>query len=236
MGTTPEPSPAPLLAVCVGRAAPFGPQGQPSAMAKRPIAGRVKVTTLGLEGDEQADRRNHGGVDKAVHHYPFDHYAAWRTELPECAGLLGAYGAFGENLATLGLGEENVCVGDLFRAGSALLQVSQARQPCWKLDVRFAVSGMARRVQDSRRTGWYYRVVEPGELEPGDTLALVERPHADWSLDRLLAVLYRDCLDVAALAAIAALPSLAPGWRELAAKRLESGQVEDWSRRLSVPT
>lgn len=223
-----------LRAVCTGRARAFGPAGQPSAIDKHPCTGRVILGPLGLQGDKQGDRRVHGGVDKAVHHYPFEHYAAWRAELGESAALSSA-GAFGENLSTQGLTEHEVCVGDRFRAGSALLEVSQARQPCWKVDVRFGAPGMARRMQDNGRTGWYYRVIEAGELAAGDRLELIERPCPDWPLARLLRVLYHDCLNREDLFAVVALAPLAEGWRRLAAARLDTGRVEDWSRRLSVP-
>lgn len=223
----------PLDAVLVGRCAPLGPAGVPSGIAKQPVTHPVAVGPLGLDGDEQGDRRHHGGPEKAVHHYPGDHhYATWRRELPGPPPVLEAPGAFGENLATHGLTEATVCLGDLWRAGTALLQVSQARQPCWKLDHRFAVPGMARRVQASGRTGWYYRVVAPGRVGPGDTLALVERPLPDWPLTRLLRALYVDRLDRTALAEIAGLTLLAPSWRSLAARRLEHGRVEDWTARL----
>ena len=219
-------------AVLTGRVAPLGPQAKPSAIAKSPVAGRVRIGPEGLEGDAQADRRNHGGPEKALHLYPLDHASAWRAELPEAPDLLEAPGAFGENLSTRGLTEAGVCVGDLWRAGTALLQVSQARQPCWKLNARFGVPDMAQRVQASGRTGWYVRVIETGAVAAGDVLALVERPHPDWTLARLLHVFYVDRLDRAALAEIAALETLSASWRALAARRLDRSAVEDWAPRL----
>ena len=225
----------PIRAVLVGRAVPFGPPGRRSAIRKgpaKPGGGPVAVTPTGLAGDEQGDPKHHGGPEKAVHHYPFDHYAFWRGEDGPDGGPLAAPGAFGENLSTLGLTESAVRVGDVFRAGTALLQVSQARQPCWKLNVRFGFAGMARRVQETGRTGWYYRVLEPGELRAGDALRLVDRPHPDWPIARLHHHLYVDRLDRAALEWIADLPALTQSWRELARRRLTTGRVEDWSRRL----
>lgn len=221
-----------VLAVLVGRAVPFGRPGVRSAIAKAPAEGPVRVTPSGLAGDEQGDLRHHGGPEKAVHHYPFDHYPAWRRELPGPPAILGAPGAFGENLSTSGLTEATVCVGDLWRAGTALLEVSQGRQPCWKLNRRFGVPDMARRVQASGRTGWYYRVREAGTVRAGDALRLLDRPHPGWPLARLIRILYVDRLDRAALAAVAGLEPLAASWRELAARRLERGTVEDWSARL----
>ncbi|MFA5082320.1 MAG: MOSC domain-containing protein [Hydrogenophilaceae bacterium] len=214
------PPAAPLLSLRTGRVAAFGPQGEPSAIAKLPVAGRVAVGLFGLAGDNQADRVHHGGVDKALHHYPFDHYGAWLMELPERANLLHSPGAFGENLATLGMTEADVCLGDLFRLGSALIQVSQGRQPCWKLNQRFGVTDMVTRVLTSGRTGWYYRVLEPGEVAAGDPIVLVERGWPEWPLTRLWQVLFGPAVDAGALAELARLDVLAAGWRERAARRL----------------
>ncbi|SFL11784.1 MOSC domain-containing protein [Methylobacterium pseudosasicola] len=223
-------------AVLVGPAAPLGTTGVRSGIAKTPRAHPAAVGLNGLDGDEQADRRYHGGPEKAVHHYAFDHYAGWRRDLPETEpSLLARPGAFGENLSSSGLTEHDICVGDLWRVGSALLQVSQARQPCWKLNHRFGAPDMARRVQTSGRTGWYYRVVEPGMIAAGDRLCLIERPHPAWPLARLLRAFYVDRLDRDALAGIADLDALSPSWRALARRRLERGVVEDWTPRLESP-
>ena len=223
----------PIAAVLTGKAVPFGPPGRTSAIHKTPADRPRPVGLQGFLDDEQADRRVHGGPDKAIHHYPLDHHAAWRTELGDGVPHLGTAGAFGENLATRGVTEAEVCLGDRLRAGTVLLEVAQARQPCWKLNHRFGVPDMARRVQASARTGWYYRVIETGSIAAGDRLSLVERPCPDWPLARLLRVLYVDTQDRAALAAMAALPALAQSWRILAERRLERGVVEDWTGRLT---
>ncbi|WP_241388136.1 FAD-dependent oxidoreductase [Pseudomonas aeruginosa] len=154
------PLPAlPLDALLTGRARPFTRPGSRSGIAKSPRDGALRVTPVGLEGDEQGDLRVHGGVEKAIHHYPREHYAAWIAELGEHPLLMQA-GAFGENFSTSGWSEVDVCLGDRVRAGTALLEVSQGRMPCWKLNDRFEVAGMSLRVQESGRTGWYYRVLE----------------------------------------------------------------------------
>ncbi len=228
-----DPTPETFLeALLIGRARPFGPEGEASAIDKQALDHPVQLTLMGLEGDEQGDRRYHGGPDKALHHYAAEHYAEWRQELPETPPHRWQAGGFGENLSTLGLSEDNVCLGDIFQFGTAYIQVSQARQPCWKLNLRFDCADMAERVQASLRTGWYYRVLTPGQVTPGDSLSLRERPCPAWPLTRLLHYLYRDVLNREALAAIAALNLLTPSWRKLAAQRLSSGQVEDWQRRL----
>jgi MOSC domain-containing protein YiiM len=217
-------------AVLCGRAVPYTRPGTRSAIAKQAVAGPVAVGTLGLTGDEQGDTRAHGGPDKAVHHYAFEHYAAWRDELGVLP-VLSQPGAFGENLSTHGVTESSLCLGDRVRAGSVLLEVSQSRQPCWRLNDRFGVPDMARRVQQTSRTGWYYRVLEPGTLQAGDALVLVARPWGAWPLARLIDVLYHRPLDAGVLQAMSALP-LTPSWRRLVDARLARGRVEDWSARM----
>jgi len=214
-----------------GAVAPLGDAGALSGIDKRPVDAVLRVTFTGLSGDAQGDLKHHGGPEKAIHHYPRDHYASWGSELGDIA-LLASPGAFGENLSTSGLLESDVAVGDVFRLGSALVQVSQGRQPCWKLNARFGVKDMASRVQQSGRTGWYYRVLEEGEVAPDDALRLVHRETPEWTIGRLWRVFYIDRLDYEALAAMAGLPTLAEGWRRHARRRLESRTVEDWTDRL----
>ncbi|MEO5962829.1 MAG: MOSC domain-containing protein [Thermomonas sp.] len=227
-----------LLRVCVdalltGRAKPYTRAGSFSGIDKHACCGSVHIGTLGLSGDEQGDPRVHGGPDKAVHHYAFESYAAWQQDLGPLP-LLQAPGAFGENISTHGLDEGNVCIGDQFALGSALLEVSQGRQPCWKLNDRFDVPDMARRVQSTGRTGWYYRVLQAGVATAGDLLELQTRPYPDWTLRRLNALLFERVLDPATLEPALLLP-LVPSWRRLVERRLQQCEVEDWSRRIDGP-
>ncbi len=208
-----------ILAVLLGQVRPFRGDDEPSAIGKLPVADAVAVEPLGLVGDEQADRTVHGGIDKAIHHYPADHYNWWRGQLGDHA-LLEAPGAFGENISTSGLDEQTVCLGDRFRLGTALVEVSQARQPCWKLDHRFGVKGVMAAVVRTRRSGWYYRVLENGQVRAGDRLALVDRPYPDWPLASLFGLLIggeaRD--RPADLRALRDVPVLAETWKIRRAK------------------
>lgn len=223
------------LTILTGIVAPLPGSDAVSAIAKSPVQGPLVLGFEGFAGDMQADRRVHGGIEKAVHHYPHDHYASWQTDLGPIPALQNI-GAFGENLSRDGMTEDNVAVGDIFRLGGAILQVSQGRQPCWKLNHRFGVPDMARRVQTTGRTGWYYRVLQPGTVTPGDDLDLIDRLAPDWSLRKLWHVMYVDRLNREALAQIAALDVLAEGWRRYATRRLDSGRVEDWLPRLEGTT
>ena len=231
----PTPDPAgPIVGrvrtVLVGPAVPYTRPGSLSGIDKQPVTGAATVAALGLVGDQQGDLRVHGGPDKAVHAYAWAHYAAWRAELPPNA-LLAQPGAFGENLSIDGADEASVCLGDQWQVGGVLLEVSQGRQPCWKLNDRFGVPDMARRVQDTGRTGWYLRVLRPGRLGVGDALQLRARPHPAWPLARLLAVIRDRVCEPALLRELLAL-QLTPSWRRLFEQRLAAGGAEDWTRRL----
>ena len=183
-----------------------------------------------VQGDAQADLRVHGGPDKAVHLYAWEHYAQWQRELGD-RPLLQAPGGFGENLALTGLDEAGVCLGDHWRAGSAVLEVTQGRQPCWKLNLRFGVPDMSARVQNTLRAGWYCRTLQAGVVHAGDALELLERPHPGWTVQRLLALIRdREC-NPAVLNEVLALP-LPPSWHKLFTRRRDEGQAEDWSARL----
>lgn len=218
-------------AVQIGTIRPLGPKAVPSAIVKAPVAGPVAVGALGLAGDAQGDPQRHGGVDKAVHVYPLAHYADWARDLAERAEQFTP-GAFGENIVLDGLSEADVCIGDRFDLGSAQMELSQARQPCWKLNLRFDLPDMAHRVQHSGRTGWYLRVLAPGTVAPGDRMALTARPNPGWTLARVQHLLYRDAPDRATLTEFAGLAGLSASWQALALRRLESGAIEDWEPRL----
>ena len=223
-----------LPTVLCGQPRPLGDKGHLSGIAKVKVAAPYRVTMIGLEGDGQGDLKNHGGPEKALHQYPFDHYQSWHDEIGHST-LLETPGAFGENLSTSGWTEETVHIGDIVRFGTVLLQVSQGRQPCWKLNVRFGRNDLAYRVQMSGRTGWYYRVLEEGTADAADALILVERPRPDWPLSRLITLLYRDKSRHDDLAVMATIPELAAGWRTLARRRVETRTTESWTTRLNEP-
>src|SRR5690606_20539649 len=122
------------------------------------------LTKTGLCGDEQADLTVHGGTDKALHHYAADHYQVWQAIFPDIAERF-VPGGFGENLSTTGIDEETLCIGDVIRIGEAVVQITQGRQPCWKLSAHIGRDDMAARFQKSGRTGWYYRILQEGFIE-----------------------------------------------------------------------
>lgn len=205
-------------ALLTGAPVPFRGVEQ-SAIAKRAVEGRVRIGFLGLAGDMQADLVHHGGPDKAVHLYVHDHYPFWR-EFTGGHELLAAPGAFGENVAASGMTEEDICLGDRFRLGSALLEVSHGRQPCWKLDHRFGRRDIMATIVRTGKCGVYFRVLEEGEAEAGEEMRLIERNLPEWSVARLFHLLIGGGAkgDMAAVQALAQMPVLAEAWRERARK------------------
>jgi MOSC domain-containing protein YiiM len=141
------------------------------------------VGLLGLTGDEQADLSVHGGPDKAVYACSLGNYAAWKAAFPQYQALL-VPGGLGENLTIDGIAEVDVCMGDQVRIGTALLQVSQPRQPCFKFALRFNDVAMPRAMVRNGMTGWYYRVLQPGVLGTGDEVWLMARPRPEWTIER----------------------------------------------------
>jgi MOSC domain-containing protein YiiM len=186
-----------------------------------------------LEGDGQADLVNHGGPEKAVNVYPIEHYHYWKQTL----GLTNlSSGAFGENFTTNGITESDVCIGDVFEIGDALVQISQPRQPCWKLARRWRVRELAVRVQETGRTGWYFRVLKEGIVEKGMQLALTDRPCPEWTVALANDVMHHRMSDMDAARSLMGCRFLAVRWRETLAKRVSTGTIGNSTARLYGPT
>jgi MOSC domain-containing protein YiiM len=215
-----------VISLNVGRprevATPRGPVL--TAIWKAPIEGRVALRRFNIAGDQQADLRVHGGEQKAVYLYPSEHYAFWRRELP---GMEMTPGMFGENLTTEGIDEGEVQIGDRFRVGSAVLQVSQPRMPCFKLQLRFGRPDMVKRFWLSGRSGIYFSIVEEGELAAGDEMVPVSRMEKGISVGELVK-LYRDPEPDPARIQVALAAPLAGSWKtELRARLYGEGPSFD---------
>lgn len=207
-----------IEAVCAGTARPFN-GAELSAIQKRPQEGPVQIHAEGLAPDEQADRRVHGGPEMALHLYPLDHHAWWRGEIGDHP-LLDEPGSFGSNLALRGLTEDQVHIGDRFACGTALIEISQPRQPCWKIEHRFGHKGMVAAIVRSGRCGWYFRVIEAGEVAEGESLERVSIGAAEWSVARVFRALVAGQATPEERAALANLAALTPNLRAKAAASL----------------
>jgi MOSC domain-containing protein YiiM len=207
-----------VLSLQVGRAGTLPWRGNQVATAidKRPVDGRLALSSSGLDGDEQADLRVHGGPDKAVCCYPSEHFPRWAALLER---ETMPFGAFGENLTLAGALESEVCVGDTYRLGGdgVVVQVSQPRGPCFKIAARWGKRTITRDMARDMIAGFYLRVLEPGTVGAGDTMELVERV-SDVTIAEVLRVTYRDRHDPPALQRVVGVPELAEQWRASVAK------------------
>ena len=207
-----------VVSVHVGRIAPLA-GGRPSAFVKRAVAGPVAVDTSGLAGDDQADRRYHGGVEKAVYGYDVAAYSDWVNEFPALAEHF-VPGGMAENLALTGWSEHQVCIGDCHRIGTALLQVTQSREPCATMTRALSEPRLARAMIRNGRSGWYYRVLETGLVAAGDTATLAGRTNPHWTVARFAAFTFARVKGETELTELATMSGLAPQWQARAARLL----------------
>lgn len=199
-----------VLSVNVGkpRLVTIGQHPTKTGIYKEPVAGKIAMQGYNLVGDEQADLVAHGGEFKAVYAYPHEHYAYWAAELNRNDF---SYGQFGENLTTQGMDEDTVCVGDVFRIGTALLQVTQPRVPCSKLGHKMGFMGFVKQFHISRRTGFYFRIVEAGQIEAGDSIEKVSADPQGITVKQVFDLMYYDDDPTLAKRALK-IDGLAPGW------------------------
>jgi MOSC domain-containing protein YiiM len=189
-----------------------------TSIFKAPVAGRVHVRKINLDGDEQSDLTVHGGVDKAVYVYPSEHYAFWRDQLPQ-ADL--SWGAFGENFTTQGALDDNaVHIGDRFRIGAAEFVVTQPRIPCFKLGIRFGRADMVKRFLHSGRNGFYLAVAREGEVMAGDSIQVLARDENGVTIADIVQLYTADAAKQHLLQRVSELPSLPESWRGYFRKRL----------------
>ncbi|HLD14790.1 MAG TPA: MOSC domain-containing protein [Burkholderiales bacterium] len=208
-----------LISVNVGRPRPVSYQDGvvSTGTYKEPVAGSVWVRRLNLDGDGQADLRVHGGADKAVYAYPWEHYVFWTRELNR-ADLV--HGQFGENLTIDGLPEDAVHIGDVYCVGKALLQVSQPRSPCFKLGIRMGDAGFVARFTVANRTGFYLRVLEEGRVQAGDVIERAERAKDSISVRDAFRLRHGLGGTRAEYERASRVETLTPSWRAAFEKRL----------------
>ena len=207
---------ATVLSVNVGRAREFDFNGRPakSAIWKSPVAGRIAARGVNLEGDDQADRKAHGGPDKAIYAYAVEDTRWWKEKL----GRSLQYGEFGENLTTEGVAVNDALVGERWAIGTAVFEVSEPRIPCWRLGVRMNDQGFVRRFTEALRPGTYLRIILEGALGAGDEIRILERPDHDMTIRDIFRIYTRDRGEVERLLAI---PRMSESWREWARNRLQ---------------
>jgi MOSC domain-containing protein YiiM len=201
-----------VLSVNVGGVRKFEYRGRPavSAIWKSPVSGRLAAQGVNLEGDHQADRKAHGGSDKAVYAYAVEDQRWWEQEI----GRSISYGEFGENLTTELMAVNDALVGERWQIGSAVFEVSEPRIPCWRFGVRMNDEMFPRRFSKALRPGAYLRIVVEGDVGAGDEIRVVQRPDHDLTVRDVFRIYTRDRDEVARLLAIPQLPKSWRGWAE----------------------
>lgn len=185
---------------------------------KEPVEGRITLRRLNLDGDRQADLSVHGGLSKAAYAYPIEHYEYWREQLP---GVDLPWGMFGENFTTEGLREDSVNIGDRFRIGSAEVMVTEPRLPCYKLAAKFGRDDIIKRFLHSGRTGFYFAVMQEGEVGTGDGIELVSRDEHSVTVADITRLYVREKDDVGTLRRAVQVTALPESWRAYFGKRIE---------------
>ena len=195
--------------------------GEPvsTGIFKEPVAGRVMMRTLNLNGDRQSDLSVHGGPEKAVYLYPSEHYDFWKRELPD---MELPWGMFGENFTTTGLLETEINIGDTFRVGTGVVMVTQPRMPCYKLGIRFGRTDIIKRFLVSERTGFYFSVVKEGEVGVGDELEVIKKNASGVRVVDVTRLYSSDKENVDLMKRAIATESLPESWREYFRKRIKS--------------
>jgi MOSC domain-containing protein YiiM len=209
-----------LISVNVGRPRLVSWEGRTvsTGIFKTPVDGPVTLRLLNLDGDRQADLTVHGGKTKAVYAYPFEHYEFWRNELPD---MELPYGMFGENFTTSGLFEDAVHIGDRFRVGTAEVMVTEPRMPCYKLGLKFGRSDIIKRFLQSRRSGFYFAVLQEGEVKAGDSIELLSENQQGVTIADIVGLYAFDKGNLELLRRAIAVDELPLSWREYFQKQLE---------------
>ncbi|MGN7385758.1 MOSC domain-containing protein [Sporosarcina sp. SAFN-015] len=195
----------------------FGRKEVTTGINKKPVAEPVYLSLVNFEGDGQADLVNHGGRDKAVCAYPSEHYPHWEKELGKPLDA----SAFGENLTLRGLTEDELCIGDSFQMGEAVVQVSQPREPCFKLSLIHGRKDMPLLIQDLGYTGFYFRVLKEGIVSPSDELVHISRPDLAITVTEANRLMHHDKNDLDGMRTLLEVDELSEGWRKTFQKRLD---------------
>ena len=207
-----------IAGLYVGGITMLEPEGQPTGIYKQAATSPLQLSREGFSGDVQADRRAHGGPEKAVHHYAAGNYRHLADRFPSTASAL-VPGSLGENISNSAWDETSVCIGDIFRLGKAVVQVSQPRSPCWKINHKFGEPAMSQFIAEQGITGWYYRVLEEGRVAPDDVFELLEQPSPMVTLLRLWRARLAHRPDIEELTVLISAAGLTPGWVDRLSER-----------------
>ena len=204
--------------------------GIETAIEKLSVEGDVYLSFEGLEGDECADKRHHGGLERALHQYPLEHYSYWRKKYN--LGIEWQEPGMGENLSSAGMTEDTVCIGDRYSWGEAIIEISQPRSPCYKLNKCWGIDDFSIHMQETGRCGWLYRVIQPGVVSVGKPLQLIERVINTLTVREVCELYFGTPFEHSGLLKLKQQKKLSESWISKVNQRLETGKVENWNFRL----
>ena len=205
--------------------------GLQTAINKTPIRQSIQLSELGLVGNESADKLYHGGLERALHHYPAEHYQYWQKKYGVAKQAWHVSG-MGENISTFGLDETNVCIGDQFQWGEAIIEVSQPRSPCFKLNKHWGISRFSVQMQNSSRCGWLLRVIKTGRVPLNAPLLRIQREENAMTIKAVCDIFFGNPLDTEGLQTLLKQKKLSLSWLTKIEQRLDTGEVENWNYRL----
>ena len=217
-----------ILAIYGGQITPF--ENFETAMFKSRLEGSQILTFTGFELDDVADKNHHGGVDRALHQYPVEHYDFWRKTFPQQQEWYAP--GMGENISSVGMNEYNVCIGDQFHWGEAVIEVSQPRSPCFKLSKKWDVEAFSQTMQQNNRCGWLYRVLKEGTVDGKQPLVLIHREQNAMTVAKACEYFFGNPLEKMGLQALSEQQKLAHSWMKTVQRRLETNELENWNFRL----
>ncbi len=217
-----------LLAIYAGKISQF--DNFKTAIFNTRLENSHKLTFNGFESDEVADTKHHGGPERALHQYPLEHYDYWRKIYPEQTEWFAP--GMGENISSIGMNEQNVCIGDQYQWGDAIIEVSQPRSPCFKLNKKWGVETLSERMQQESRCGWLYRVIKEGSVNCKLPLFLIHREANAMTVAQTCEHFFHNPLNTTGLQLLVAQDKLSNSWNGAVQKRLATGELENWNFRL----
>ena len=213
-----------IIELYAGKVRPFGPRGKGSAISKTPVS-EAKVNELGMLEDDQGDKRFHGGVEKALHHYSLSGYEKMMKHYPLFHKKFKP-GVLGENITSDTLHDKNVCIGDIFQIGEVKVQVSSPRIPCWKIAHKMEIADLDKFISKHGITGWYYRILEQGTLKTGDEITLLAQPNPELSIYTFMKVVNGDIDASEKIKHAAQAEGLDPEWKDRLERRIHAKNQE----------
>ncbi len=211
-----------------GRPSPLPQNASIISSINRTATQELNIFVDHIEGDDVFNKLHHGGPRRVIHYYPQEHYEYWRNQFPEAPFLAGS---MGENVSALGLTEQNVCIGDVYQIGEVLCSVTEPRKPCATINQHFQINSLARLVQETTRTGWFFKIIKPGKIRVGDEILLKDRPYPELNLESCVLALLVN-LDRRVLESMVQNEALSDNWRRPAREFLNTGLRPDDRKRL----